>query len=476
MSKAGLFATPPAELGEAADIRRLPLQGRPVPAKRRERRLGQQLALGLLFAVCLLSVAFGGGARPVLQLLFAVMIGLAALADGGAALQRLQGAARRAFALGLVLGGYALFQALPLPALKGGVPLALPGTDILLNSLSLSPGDSLIAAIRITGYALFFALMLQQGRSARRAGRIALALFAAIAAQAAWAIASLQLTGGGPGALPGQPPRPALSGAATGSFAGHNALAAHLTMGMLLGLALLTRSAAGRHALRRLALGAGLLLILTALFATRSRMGLAAALAGAGLLLSLRRNRLGAGTAAAGIASLGLIALLAMQSGFLDRIAAIGLDDESRLPLYAQLLGMIADHPLTGLGLGAFAQAYPPYHAPPVTAGFVWDRAHSSYLQGWAEAGLLFGSLPLLGGALLGRALWCRARRNAPGRSLALAALSALLAMALHSTVDFPLEIPANAYLLLALIALGLGPSHRRRTPPPPAKGTPPWT
>ncbi len=474
MMTPGLFAMPPAELGEAADIRPAPMLAQPPAARRRSgAHAAQHLALGLLLAVCLLAPALGGGAAPALQMLFSLMIGIAALADGTSAFQRMHPAGRQAFALALALGGYALFQALPLPALKGGVPLSLPGAEILLNSLSLAPGESLLAAIRITGYALFFALMMRQGRSARKARAIALLLFAAIAVQAAWALASLHLAPTAPDSAAAAA-RPALAGAATGSFAGRNALAAHLSIGLLLGMALLSRPANGRHRIRLAALGLGVVLIAAALFATRSRMGVAAALAGMALLLAMRRSRLRPGAFLGAAAGLALIALLAVQSGFWDRLGAIGLDDESRLPLYGQVLGMIKANPLAGLGMGSFAQAYPAFHAPPVSAGFIWDRAHSSYLQLWAEAGLLFGSLPLVAGALLGRALWRRARRNAPGRSLATAALCALLAMALHSAVDFPLEIPANTYLLLALIALGLGPRHQRRTPPP-AKGTQPW-
>jgi hypothetical protein len=41
------------------------------------------------------------------------------------------------------------------------------------------------------------------------------------------------------------------------------------------------------------------------------------------------------------------------------------------------------------------------------------------------------------------------------------AALGALVLGALHSTMDFSLEMPANMFLFLAI--LGLGVAHRRR-------------
>jgi O-antigen ligase len=101
------------------------------------------------------------------------------------------------------------------------------------------------------------------------------------------------------------------------------------------------------------------------------------------------------------------------------------------------------------------------FHAPPVTANFVWQHAHSTYLTSWAEAGVVFGSLPMVAGALAMAALWRKAHAPLPGRSMALAGLGALLLVAIHSLVDFSLEIQANMFMLLALVALGLGNDHR---------------
>lgn len=87
----------------------------------------------------------------------------------------------------------------------------------------------------------------------------------------------------------------------------------------------------------------------------------------------------------------------------------------------------------------------------------VWEKAHSNYLSLWAEAGLVAGSLPLLAGLIAAAALARHALSRRPGHALAIAGLGALALAALHSTVDFSLEIQANLFLLAALVALGLG-------------------
>ena len=108
-----------------------------------------------------------------------------------------------------------------------------------------------------------------------------------------------------------------------------------------------------------------------------------------------------------------------------------------------------------GIGGGAFPEVYPIFHAAPVSSEVVWDRAHSTYLALWAELGILGGTLPLLLFGLLG---WRSARAYAkeehkwgPG----LAAVACLVVAGLHSSVDFSLEIQANAFYLLAFAGLG---------------------
>lgn len=122
---------------------------------------------------------------------------------------------------------------------------------------------------------------------------------------------------------------------------------------------------------------------------------------------------------------------------------------------------MFLDHPLTGVGLGAFPTAYPAYGRSSVKNERL-EQAHNDYLQLLSDAGLI--------GGLIG--LWFlfelfriarrqfqqleRARSN--DRALMLGGYVALLGIAVHSLLDFNLQIAANALLFLFVLALTVAP------------------
>lgn len=126
---------------------------------------------------------------------------------------------------------------------------------------------------------------------------------------------------------------------------------------------------------------------------------------------------------------------------------------------------MWADAPWTGLGLGAFADAYPHYAADQGPAK-AWDEpvrpvafAHADYLQFAAEAGL--AGLVLAGAFVV--AAWRHVRRNwtvavaGPQRALAIGLAGALVAFLPHGLFDWNLHVPANVLLLAVVIGALLG-------------------
>ena len=248
-------------------------------------------------------------------------------------------------------------------------------------------------------------------------------------------------------------------GGIVGPFANRNSFATFLGMGLILALSLVLsqQNAHQNPPTRALGVIGGLvavLVLLLALFATQSRMGVAASLIGATIaLLSQPRHRIIGGLGA--LIALGVLAFVTLGHGIADRFSLIAVDWQIRLDFYRQIADLIALRPFAGYGADGFALAYEAAHRPPVSADFVWDRAHSTYLKLWLEYGLVIGSLPVIGAIACFVALICQAWR--PGAALVRAGAGALVMVGLHSTLDFSLEILANQLLLCLLLAVALG-------------------
>jgi O-antigen ligase len=159
------------------------------------------------------------------------------------------------------------------------------------------------------------------------------------------------------------------------------------------------------------------------------------------------------------VGSEGLVENLAQIEKDTQNVTA-GYDRFSRRDIWGASWQLIKDHPLTGVGLGAFPLAYTRYD--PSSGAQRVEQAHNDYLQILADAGLLGGILALLFLVLLFargfRALNTRDKRR---RGIAIGALSGCFAIAVHSFIDFNLQVTANAQLFLALAALAT--SEKRR-------------
>ncbi|MEM7295889.1 MAG: O-antigen ligase family protein [Pseudomonadota bacterium] len=355
--------------------------------------------------------------------------------------------ARMPWLLGLALAipAYGAIQALPL-----GRWLDLDG---LRASISLLPSASSMGALRFTFYIVFAMLVLEAANRRDRAELMSRGLFAAAVAQALWALVALRLFGD----MHYWGEKTAYLGAATGTFINRNALATYLGMGGCLGIALMSQGL-GRPRGASLALLAatGLAIIALALFATQSRMGIAASALGWALCVTLvfwqRMPPLLQASWSAVLLLAPLCVLVLGSDALLLRVFETESDLRERLAGYTLVLQLIAERPVLGHGFDAFRPAFERVHLAPLDPSLIWDRAHSTYLSHWVELGLLAGSLPLLLGLALGWRLFRRAG------ALPAAALAALVIASTHALVDFSLEMPANAILLIAILGLGLAP------------------
>jgi O-antigen ligase len=127
----------------------------------------------------------------------------------------------------------------------------------------------------------------------------------------------------------------------------------------------------------------------------------------------------------------------------------------SRLDLWVDMVPLVPDFPVFGVGLNAFSTVYPLYQTVGRTEWI--GEAHNEYLQVLLDLGLVGA---LLVGALL-VLVFRAAHRGASRGGLDLGVFGALLGLAIHNLVDFNWQIPANAATWIALAALALNAKRK---------------
>jgi O-antigen ligase len=434
---------------------------------RRQGRLNTLLA-GALVAVLALAPVPLASNRPFFWAMWAAVIGglgvvyLAVLLLRGEALRVPFGRIWLPATLLALLCAFLLFQTVPFAASF----VTAAGAVIAARTASLAPGGTWLMLLQVASYGLFFFLMLQVAANRSRARQLLVALFVVVVVHAAYSLAALTLFADSLLFFE----KWAYFGFATGSFVNRNSFATFLAFGLVLGVLLSFRSLRDSD-LRRP--GSAMLylaatgLILAALVATGSRMGLVAGLAGSSLAALLA---VGKGSSQGRrrlllvlLPVVGALAVLMLYgAGTLERLGSLETDANVRGDLYLQVWQMILARPWLGYGGGAFEVTYPLFHQLPVSPDLVWDKAHSTYLALWAELGMVAGSIPLLIVLVLGiDALRLYLGRRGDWTAPA-ATVAAIVVAALHSIVDFSLEMEANALFFLAILAIGVARGDRR--------------
>lgn len=282
-------------------------------------------------------------------------------------------------------------------------------------------------------------------------------------------------------------------GNATGSFINRNHFANYLVLTLSAGIGLLISMQDSRRGLtwRQRVVGWAetllgpkarlrifLALMVVTLVLTRSRMGNTAFFASlliAGVLalvLMRRRHR----SLFVLIASLVAIDLFIVGTWFgieqvVDRIQEsvqveqrqVVVSAQDRLDAIRETREMIREAPLAGSGGGGYFARFPQYRGPDQK---LMDHAHNDYLEFTANYGLpamlLWVAFVALSGLKALRQLRTRRHPLAIGGSFA--TVMALAAMAIHATVDFSLQIPANAITFMVLLSLPWVVSACRRS------------
>jgi O-antigen ligase len=263
------------------------------------------------------------------------------------------------------------------------------------------------------------------------------------------------------------------AGRASGTYISPNNLAGFLEM--LLPLAVAYVLAGRMKPVTRILLGYAALVMMAGLAVTFSRGGWAAAAVGLlallVILLGHRQHRIpallllvlfiGGGVC---VTKIYLEKSLTYISRVEGTVSTGQVELDLRRDLWTAAERMWLDHFWWGVGPAHYDYRFREYR--PEHVQLQPDRVHNDYLNLLADWGAAGGIIVLAGMAAFAAGLWetrkhvRRAEKDLGGRGMSnrfaffLGAAAGLLALAVHSAVDFNLHIPANAILGVTLLAL----------------------
>lgn len=421
-----------------------------------------------------------GGTPPLTWTIWGVLLGLTAIitiavrtASGRqpAATEAPFIAAQAGF---LVVCAYLAFQVLPLGQLVGPIPLTVSdGSTIGMNTISVSPGDTVLMLVRMLSFALLFGLTVIAARGRRTRNLLLAGVVLIVTLHALHGLLALFQFGD---TLLGME-KTRYPGVATSTFLNRNNYATFLAIGTAVALACAARSMvqSGDRGIR-LNYDAKALLYLvaaaimtTTVVTTQSRAGLAVTVVGAVTVLIA--------TVASNVRMLRPLLLIApvllvlFGIMFLQLGESVWLRYESvsdafnfRLELYRQVIELISHRPFLGFGGGSFELAFTTVHTQALATELTWNEAHNTYLELWADLGLVFGSIPILMAGGLFILLVVRLSRGEGSWAGQTAALAAIAIAAIHSLFDFSLEIQSVAFLFVVVCGIGVAATSARRS------------
>jgi hypothetical protein len=425
--------------------------------------LGSMLAIGAVHVVSLLVLA------PV-ALACAV---LAAVLTPGARVPL-------AALVSLGLGVFSLLQAVPLPAklLSRIAPSAADIWERSLRpfgeagpgwvSLSLDPGASTVEAVKWCCYAAVFLGAFAVSRLRGENWGLTLAFGSSVLA------GLVTLAHGAAGereVFAFYVPSFEVSRWNVGPLLNQNNLAGYLNIGVFTGVALMS---VVEPPLPRPFVVVGVALCAGMSVLSGSRGGVAALALGVVVLLvvegaktlaqSSRRGSLSLGGGAAVLLGGGLLVVLGIRAEtwkyLLDR-------DVSKIELAAATRGIITDHPIFGVGRGAFESVFPAYRPNP--GHMVYPYAENFLAQWIAEWGAPVALLALLTLSWTLRPKALRLSESAAAR----AATLGIIVLLLQNLVDLGLELPSVMFLVALTLGTLWGAARRERAPNSASGGTP---
>ena len=369
-----------------------------------------------------------------------------------------------------------LIQLVPLPAAlwaqlpgrqEAALAPALAGISPGWASMSLAPDRTWAAALGlIPAMGVFLACLVLDSKD-----RFRLVLVVLGGAALSMVLGALQLAEGGD-AFHVSPN--SADGSVTGFFVNRNHLATFLLMSLVFAAALAASSRRWPMTARVLSWGCALLslLVVVTLAAIRSRAGIII-LAPAMVLCLLIIVRSGEVRRSARLLRLWTVGVVGagaavLTFGLSPIVARFENSDggRERFERWPDVLEAAGRYQPLGAGLGSFRSVYGSVEPIAELDGTFFNHAHNDYLELWLEAGWL-GIAALAVAIVWAAPRWARQwRKPASGHRdpLALAAGAALVLIALHSIVDFPIRSMTNLVLVGLCLGLIAAAEPRRKT------------
>lgn len=416
-----------------------------------------EIADGALWLAVILAPVAGGSAHVAMMPVLAAIVSVAYVAS----LVEHQRSGSRVYLFGLPVGlfalaAYTMLQVLPLPSGLLGLISPRAGTirelfDPSFAPISYEPAASAREAARLCLYAMVALTAADRARARRSFDVVAIPVV--IAGIASLAVAAVQRLLGAErmlGVLPSmKEPSKLIS-----TFVNPNHASAFLLLVAMTALGQSiseTESAARRYTFAAAGVIAG---VGSALCFSRGGLAALALSLVVFLALSLRHSAVARdqrGKVATLVGVCGAVALGAVLVHFDELVHAFSVTETDPLGVAPKIaavkdaLPLAIEHPLLGIGRGAYVSVYPGYK----TAAYQLTFTHAENIaaQLIADWGILAGGAALLGlvSATLTRI------RTAPSPAV-LAATATILVVTAQNLVDFNLELPGMAIPVAALL------------------------
>ncbi len=267
-------------------------------------------------------------------------------------------------------------------------------------------------------------------------------------------------------------------GSATGTFANRDHLAGYLEMALALGIGLmltmLSDTNSGKKNWKKLIKNISglllgpkarlriiLILLCLGLVVTHSRggnLGFFISLGVAGIIfLTLARNKPRATIiflSSLIILDIIIIGSLVGVSKVMNRLAQTTIQTESRDDAYFATYPMVEDYFISGVGAGNYFNTFPTYKTPQLS--HYWNHAHNDYLEIFVEFGFIGFSLlaSVVCFSIITAIRILQNRRSPFALGMSFASLMGIVAILVHSTVDYNLQILANSSMFMIIIAI----------------------